>query len=84
MGAIVERGKVKQWGNSLALRLPSGVAKAAGLEEDTVVKITAAEGRVVIEPARRRMTLSERLAKFDPERHGGDLADSGPAGGELF
>ena len=84
MGAIVEQGKVKLWGNSLALRLPSGVAKAAGLEEDTPVKITAADGQVVIEPVRRRMSLSERLAKFDPQRHGGDLIDSAPAGGELF
>lgn len=84
MEAVVEQGKVKQWGNSLALRLPSGVAKAAGLEEDTLVKITAADGQVVIEPVRRRMSLSERLAKFDPKRHGGDLIDSAPAGGELF
>lgn len=84
MEVVVEQGKVKQWGNSLALRLPSGVAKAAGLEEDTPVKITAADGQVVIEPVRRRMTLSERLAKFDPARHGGELIDSAPAGGELF
>jgi antitoxin MazE len=84
MEAVVEQGRVKQWGNSLALRLPSGIAKAAGLEEDTPVKITAADGQVVIEPVRRRMTLSERLAKFDPKRHGGDLMDSAPTGGELF
>lgn len=84
MEAVVEQGKVKQWGNSLALRLPSGIAKAAGLEDDTPVTITAVDGHVVIEPVRRRMTLSERLAKFDPKRHGGDLLDPPPAGGELF
>ena len=84
MDAVVEQGKVKQWGNSLALRLPSGVAKAAGLEDDTPVTITAIDGQVVIEPVRRRMTLSERLAKFDPVRHGGDLLESAPVGGELF
>ena len=84
MQIVIVLGKVKQWGNSLALRIPGDVARAAGLEEDTVVKITATEGRVVIEAAQRRMTLSERLEKFDPKRHGGDLVDSPPAGRELF
>jgi len=31
---------IKQWGNSLGLRLPSAVARAAGLDADQRVRIT--------------------------------------------
>lgn len=83
MAAVVEKGKVKTWGNSLAVRIPTEAARAAGVAEDTAVSITAFPGKLVIEVAARRMTLEERLAKFDPARHGGELLDLPPVGREL-
>lgn len=83
MAAIVGTGRVKTWGNSLAVRLPADVARAAGVAEDTPVSITASPGKLVIEVPTRRMTLDERLARFDPERHGGELIDLPPVGREL-
>lgn len=83
MAAVVERGKVKTWGNSLAVRLPAEAARTAGVVEDTPVTITAMPGKLVIEVPTRRMTLDERLARFDPARHGGDLLDLPLVGREL-
>lgn len=83
MAAVIEKGKVKTWGNSLALRLPAAAAREAGVTEDTPVTITATPGKLVIEVPARRMTLQERLARFDPARHGGEVLDLPPVGREL-
>lgn len=65
---------IKHWGNSLGLRLPAKVARAVGLHADQRVRMYVESGRVVIEPVQDALpTLAERLARFDPERHGGEV-----------
>jgi nitrogen-specific signal transduction histidine kinase len=44
--------------------------------------VTAEPGRLIIEMTERRMTLKERLERFDPERHGGEVMAVAPAGRE--
>lgn len=83
MAAVIQGSKVKTWGNSLAVRLPAEAARAAGISENTIVNITAMPGKLVIEVPTRRMTLEERLARFDPARHGGELLDLPLVGREL-
>jgi antitoxin MazE len=56
------RVTVKKWGNSAAVRLPTSIMKATGLELDEVVEVREDRGRIVIEPVRpRRYDLSELL-----------------------
>jgi antitoxin MazE len=64
---------IQRWGNSLAVRIPSLVAKAARLElgQPVVVRVQD-EGVAVVPVGERALTLAERLAKFDPSRHGGE------------
>ena len=55
------------------MRLPAAVAQAAHLHADQRVSITVEGERVIITPIRdERLTLEQRLARFDPERHGGE------------
>jgi antitoxin MazE len=64
---------VKHWGNSLGVRLPAAVARAARLKADEKVRLTVEGGRIIITPMRRKsLTLGQRLELFDPERHGGE------------
>lgn len=42
--------KIKKWGNSLALRIPSELAKDIGLSEETDVKIRVDNGNIIITP----------------------------------
>lgn len=64
---------IKHWGNNLGVRLPAAVARAAHLRADQRVRITVEDGRVVITPVEDAMpTLAQRLAQFDPGRHGGE------------
>jgi antitoxin MazE len=64
---------IKAWGNSLGLRLPAAVARAARLKAGQRVHIAVEDGRVIITPhGDKPMTLAERLALFDPVVHGGE------------
>ena len=64
---------IKQWGNNLGVRLPAAVAREANLHVDQRVRICVEGERVVITPVDGpRLTLEQRLAAYDPKRHGGE------------
>jgi len=76
---------IKQWGNNLGVRLPAAVARAAHLHADQRVRVSVEDGQIVICPAdASSLTLEQRLAKFDPERHGGEAMASEPVGAEKW
>jgi len=65
---------IKHWGNSLGVRLPAAVAREAHLHEDQQVRVTVEEGKVVISPIQgASLTLAQRLERYKPERHGGEV-----------
>ena len=69
--------RIKNWGNSLGVRIPSAVARAARLKVSQEVKLEVDDGRVVITPRTpARLTLSERLERYDPAIHGGEAMAS--------
>ena len=68
---------IKQWGNNLGVRLPAAIARAAHLRVDQRVRIVVAEGLISIIPlAETELSLAQRLAQFDPARHGGEAMPS--------
>ena len=68
---------IKHWGNNLGVRLPAAVAREAHLHADQRVRITVESGRVIITPVQDApMTLEQRLARFDPARHGGEAIET--------
>lgn len=76
---------VKRWGNNLGVRLPAAVAKAARLRVDQRVRVTVEGARVVITPlAGSELSLEQRLALFDPARHGGEALVGEPVGAERW
>ena len=77
---------IKRWGNSLGVRLPAAVAREAKLHVDQRVQITVEQGRVVISPlGDAPLSLEQRLARFDPARHGGEvMTTEEPLGAERW
>ncbi len=76
---------IKQWGNNLGVRLPAAIAKAARLQVDQRVRVTVEGGQVVITPvADDPLTLKERLALYDPSRHGGEVMSAPREGAERW
>lgn len=71
---------IKQWGNNLGVRLPAAIAREAHLRVDQRVRISVEAGQVVITPLTDvPLTLEQRLALFDPVRHGGEAMATGDA-----
>lgn len=78
--AILE---IKIWGNSLGVRIPSAVAREARLKANQPVKLTVEHGRIVVTPqAPKPLTLAERLERYDPALHGGEVMATKPIGAE--
>lgn len=76
---------IKRWGNSLGVRMPQAIAKAAHLHADQQVRIRVEQGRVVIEPLPADgLSLQARLQRFDPVRHGGEAMRTAPVGAEKW
>lgn len=76
---------IKQWGNNLGVRLPAAVAREAHLRVDQRVRVSVEGGVVVITPvAETALTLEQRLALFDPARHGGEAMASERIGAERW
>ena len=58
------RARVQKWGNSLALRIPKSFAAEVGLQKETSVEMSLADGKLVIRPvAEPKLTLKQLLAR---------------------
>lgn len=72
---------IQQWGNSLAVRIPASIAKSARFSVGQPVEMVLEESgitvRAVGEP---KLSLAQKLAVFDPARHGGEVMATTPLG----
>jgi antitoxin MazE len=76
---------VQQWGNSLAVRIPSAVAKSVGFKVGQPVEISAQDSALlVVAVGERKLTLAQKLALFDSATHGGEDMATSPVGKEVF
>lgn len=84
MGAKAEL-TVQSWGNSLAVRIPAAVARAARLVAGQPVSVESIDGAVLVKlRGLPRLTLAQKLKVFDPGLHGGEaMATSGRVGAEV-
>jgi antitoxin MazE len=81
MESNVSQVIVGQWGKSLAIRLPSEIARAAGLRNGERLDIETRNGEIVIRRAAPHFTLAELFAGKSPEEWRADYAgafDWGP------
>lgn len=77
---------IKAWGNNLGVRLPAAIAREAHLKVHQRVMLTVdALGQIIITPVRDEvLTLEQRLSRFDPARHCGEVMQTRPVGVEVW
>ncbi len=74
---------ILKWGNSQGVRLTTDVLRRAHMKVSEEVIVRSELGRIVIEPARKRVNLANLLAQI-PGGQGLQLVDYGaPVGREL-
>ena len=75
--------RIQKWGNSLAVRIPSSVAKRAGFQVGQQVRLSMQDSSVLVSPTGKPfLSLAQRLALFDPQQHGGEAMVTGRVGRE--
>lgn len=78
------RTRIQRWGNSLALRIPSALAKETNLQEGTEVEIAARRGKVVIARPAYRFRLSDLLAGIREDNMHAEVPSGEPRGKEVW
>jgi len=64
------RAQLKKWGNSLALRVPTGLLAELNLSENSIVDLWVEDGKLIISPMQKRKwkySLEELLAGVSEE-----------------
>ena len=74
---------VQKWGNSLAIRIPAGVAEQIDIQQGSEMEMTVGLQGITLIPKKRKPTLEELLSKCTPENRHAEI-DFGVIGKELF
>lgn len=76
---------IKKWGNSAAARIPASVMAAAHVNLDQAVEVREDQGRIVIEPVRRKTCKLAGLLGGITRKNLHEHVDTGePAGKEVW
>lgn len=76
---------IQQLGNGLAVRLSAKIAKGAHLAIDQPLNVEGVkEGELLRSPDKPPLTLEQKLKRFDPAKHGGEVTVDAPVGREIF
>ncbi len=77
--------RVQKWGNSLALRIPKSFANEVGLQKETSVEVSLADGKLIITPVTKpKLTLRQLLAKVTKENLHHEVDTSSAVGNETW
>ncbi|MBC7434231.1 MAG: PbsX family transcriptional regulator [Rubritepida sp.] len=83
--SIKAQQTIQEWGNGLAVRLTAPIARAARLAQGTSVSVEVVDEGVLLRvTGKPKLTLAQKLKAFDPVKHGGEVAESGRVGAEIF
>jgi antitoxin MazE len=74
---------IKEWGNSLAIRLPKSLLKELGVGKDTKVELKIENNKLLIEPKREKR-LDDLLAKIEEKNIHQEIDFGKPEGKEVW
>lgn len=74
---------IQQWGHSLAVRIPAAIARSAHLSVGQPVEVSLDEAGIRVRAiGAPKLSLTQKLALFDPVVHGGEVMATAPIGAE--
>ena len=78
--------KIKKWGNSLAIRIPSFVAKELRLRYETTVDLKIEDYNIILslKSKKKRYSLEKLLSKITPDNIPEKIDFGPPVGKELI
>ena len=79
--------KAQKWGNSLAVRVPRGIAEEADIKPEDALEVEVVQGKIVLTPAKTkpaRYKLAELVRKIDPKNRYREADFGKPLGREVW
>jgi len=77
--------RVQKWGNSLALRIPKSFADEVGIQKETPVEVSLADGKIVVTPVTKpKLTLEQLLSKVTKENLHHEVDTGSAVGNETW
>lgn len=77
--------KAQMWGNSLAVRVPKGIAEMADIHSNDVIDIEIEHGHIVLIPRKQKEYSLKSLLRGINKKNLHDQIDTGaPVGRELL
>jgi antitoxin MazE len=59
--------KLQKWGNSMGVRIPKSIIEKVSLKENDELVIEQQDGKIVIIPAKKKLSLNELLDQVTTE-----------------
>jgi antitoxin MazE len=76
---------VRRWGNSLAVRIPAGLAEQLQLKSGTPIEMVPVKGALVMKPKKRvRYRLQDLLKNCKPSQLHGEVDFGADLGREIL
>lgn len=76
---------LQKWGNSLAVRIPSVLARSGRFSVGQPIEMTLVDAHLIMTPVGApKLSLSQKLALFDPIKHAGEAMATAHIGAEVF
>jgi antitoxin MazE len=77
--------RVREWGNSLAVRIPKAFADEAGLETNSPVELVLQDGEIIIRAVRKKKYhLEDLVAQITDENLHSETDTGAPVGNEVW
>ena len=76
--------KLSRWGNSLAVRIPSGIATEASLREGNALSIEYANGALRLTPVEDAPQLADLVSRITADNLHGEIDFGSPVGKEAW
>jgi antitoxin MazE len=79
------KARVQKWGNSLALRIPKAFAEEIGIDDNAVVDVSLADGKLLVVPVSEpSLTLDDLLAGITDDNLHHEVDTGTPQGNEVW
>jgi antitoxin MazE len=77
---------IRKWGNSLALRIPAGLASQLNLSENSTVECTVLNGQLLVKPVERgpRFVLRDLISAINAENTHKEVETGDAVGVEIW
>jgi len=80
--------KAQKWGNSLAVRVPRGIAETAGIRAEDSLEVEVVKGKIVLTPAakghRPKYRLGDLVKRITAKNRYAEEDFGAPVGRELW